>query len=118
MFKVLFIVLLPYCIFRFTEQRARAQQGQKSWLLGVGVSRFKAFEVSHFQIRPNLFNCSEQANRQTIVQVWLHSDANTLPPCSNEKLNEEMDGALDDLSACKGEWGSSIICKNCTHWLQ
>jgi hypothetical protein len=52
------------------------------------------------------------------AQVWLHSDANTLPPCGNEKFKEDMDGALDDLSSARLEGGNSIICKNCSHWLQ
>ncbi len=52
------------------------------------------------------------------AQVWLHSDADTLPPCGTEKFREDMDGALDDLSSARLEGGNIIICKNFSHWLQ
>lgn len=79
---------------RYAEQRVHAQQGQRVWLQALAVSRFKALEV------------------------WLHSDASTLPPCSNEVLNEGMDGVFDDLHSARLEGGKSVICNNCSNWLK
>jgi hypothetical protein len=102
---------MPYG-FRYAEQRARAQQGQMVWLQGLGVSQFKALEVLHQH------DLTKRHAAQSVLQIWGHSGTGTLPPCSNEKFNGDMDAALDDLCASKGEGGKSIICKNCTAWLQ
>jgi hypothetical protein len=98
------------------QQRAAGPQGQRVWLQALGLSRFKAVEVRASGAAIAL--CTVRRYRAERAQVWLHSDSSTLPPCGTEKFKEDMDGALDDLSSARLEGGNSIICKNCSHWLQ
>jgi hypothetical protein len=105
--------LLAQQCSRYAEQRARAQQGQMVWLQGLGVSQFKAVEVLDQHDLSNSTTCCSKC-----FQIWGHSGTSALPPCSNEKFNGDMDAVLDDLCSTKGDGGNSIICQNCTKWLQ